>query len=127
MLRKSTSTAKKKLSTPSFPIDVALIHASYVDTQGNCSMEEEGTLADILPIAQAAYTTGGKVIVTVEKSHYVEYGSLDTRFVQVPGIYIEAIVLVDGATALCRQMVLTTMKHSQVRREFLCPLWIQCQ
>ena len=63
------------------------------------TVEEEGTLADILPIAQAAYTTGGKVIVTVEKSHYVEYGSLDTRFVQVPGIYIEAIVLVDSDCA----------------------------
>ena len=98
-VKKVNFNGEDKLFYPSFPIDVALIHASYVDTQGNCSMEEEGTLADILPIAQAAYTSGGKVIVTVEKSHYVEYGSLDTRFVQVPGIYIEAIVLVDSDCA----------------------------
>ena len=83
-VKKVNFNGEEKLFYPSFPIDVALIHASYVDTQGNCSLEEEGTLADILPIAQAAYTSGGKVIVTVEKSHYVEYGSLDTRFVQVP-------------------------------------------
>lgn len=99
-VKKVNFNGEEKLFYPSFPIDVALIHASYVDTQGNCSMEEEGTLADILPIAQAAYTSGGKVIVTVEKSHYVEYGSLDTRFVQVPGIYIEAIVLVDSDCAM---------------------------
>ena len=98
-VKKVNFNGEEKLFYPSFPIDVALIHASYVDTQGNCSLEEEGTLADILPIAQAAYTTGGKVIVTVEKSHYVEHGSLDTRFVQVPGIYIEAIVLVDSDCA----------------------------
>ena len=98
-VQKVNFNGEEKLFYPSFPIDVALIHASYVDTMGNCSLEEEGTLADILPIAQAAYTTGGKVIVTVEKSHYVEYGSLDTRFVQVPGIYIEAIVLVDSDCA----------------------------
>ena len=98
-VKKVNFNGEDKLFYPSFPIDVALIHASYVDTQGNCSLEEEGTLADILPIAQAAYTTGGKVIVTVEKSHYVEYGSLDTRFVQVPGIYIAAIVLVDSDCA----------------------------
>ncbi len=57
MLRKSFNGEEKTLYPEAFPIDVALIHASYVDTQGNCSLEEEGTLADILPIAQATYTT----------------------------------------------------------------------
>ena len=36
MLRKSNFNGEDKLFYPSFPIDVALIHASYVDTQGNC-------------------------------------------------------------------------------------------
>ena len=98
-VQKVSFNGEDKLFYPSIPIDVTLIHASYVDTMGNCSLEREGTLADILPIAQAAYNSGGKVIVTVEKSHFVQYGTLDTRLIQVPGIYIEAVVLVDQACA----------------------------
>ncbi len=86
---------EEKLFYPSMKVDVALIRASFCDTQGNCTLEHEGTLADILPIAQAAYNSGGKVIVQVEKQNYVEYGTLDTRMIQIPGIYVEAIVFAE--------------------------------
>jgi propionate CoA-transferase len=76
-------------------VDVALIRASYCDTHGNCTLEHEGTLADITPIAQAAYNCGGKVIVQVEKQNFVDYGALDTRLIQIPGIYVEAIVFAE--------------------------------
>lgn len=82
---------KEKLFYPSIPINVAVLRASYADTQGNCTLEHEGSLADVLPIAQAAKTNGGKVIVQVE--NIVEYGSLDARLVHIPGIYVDAIVV----------------------------------
>lgn len=82
---------KEKLFYPSININVAVLRASYADTYGNCTLEHEGTLADVLPIAQAAKTNGGKVIVQVEK--VVEYGSLDARLVHIPGIYVDAIVV----------------------------------
>ena len=82
---------KEKLFYPSIPVDVTIVRATYADTKGNCTLQKEGVLADILPCIQAAKTNGGHVIVQVEK--VVEYGSLDTRLVQIPGIYVDAIVV----------------------------------
>lgn len=76
---------------PSMPIDVAIIRASYADTNGNCTLQREGTIADAISMAQAAKNSGGKVIVQVEK--LVEYPSLDSRLVRLPGIYVDAIVV----------------------------------
>ena len=82
---------KEKLFYPSFPIDVSIVRATYADTMGNCTLQKEGVQADILPCVQAAKTNGGHVIVQVEK--VVSYGSLDTRLVNIPGIYVDAIVV----------------------------------
>lgn len=82
---------KEKLFYPTIPVDVTIVRATYADTKGNCTLQKEGVLADILPCIQAAKTNGGHVIVQVEK--VVEYGSLDTRLVQIPGIYVDAIVV----------------------------------
>lgn len=72
------------------PINVVIIRASYADTHGNCTFQREAVYAEALEMAQAAKTCGGKVIVQVED--IVEYGSLDTRLVRIPGIYVDAIV-----------------------------------
>lgn len=80
-----------KLFYPSIPINVSIVRATYADTKGNCTLQKEGVHADILPCVQAAKTNGGHVIVQVEK--VVEYGSLDTRLVHIPGIYVDAIVV----------------------------------
>lgn len=82
---------EEKLFYPAFPIDVAVIRASYADTRGNCSFEREGVYAEALAQAQAARNSGGTVIVQVEK--IVEYGSLDTRLVRIPGIYVDVLVV----------------------------------
>lgn len=82
---------QEKLFYPSIPVNVSIVRATYADTQGNCTLEKEGVFADVLPCVQAAKTNGGYVIVQVEK--VVEYGSLDTRLVQIPGIYVDAIVV----------------------------------
>lgn len=71
-------------------INVGIIRASFVDTHGNCTFHREALYTEALAIAQAAHCCGGKVIVQAEE--IVEYGSLDTRLVRIPGIYVDAIV-----------------------------------
>lgn len=80
-----------KLFYPAFPIDIAVIRATYADEQGNCTFEKEGVYAEALVQAQAAHNSGGKVIVQVEK--VVSHGSLDTRLIRIPGIYVDALVV----------------------------------
>lgn len=82
---------QEKLLYNAFPIDVAVIRATYADEHGNCTMEHEGVTLDALPIAQATKNSGGKVIVQVEG--IVQHGSLDTRMVKIPGILVDAIVV----------------------------------
>lgn len=82
---------EERLLYKAFPINVGIIRGTYADTQGNCTMEHEGALAETLAIAQAAKNSGGKVIVQVKQ--IVEYGSLDARLVKIPGIYVDAIVV----------------------------------
>ncbi|MDD4715760.1 MAG: 3-oxoacid CoA-transferase [Oscillospiraceae bacterium] len=81
---------EEKLLYKAFPIDVCILRATYADTQGNCSMQKEPVTIENLAMAQAAKNSGGKVIVQVEE--IVEYGSLDARFVNLPGIYVDAVV-----------------------------------
>ncbi|MFK5921496.1 MAG: malonate decarboxylase subunit alpha [Verrucomicrobiota bacterium] len=73
----------------SFPITVALIRATSADPQGNLSVEHEGLIGDILPIAQAARNHGGIVIAQVER--IVERIS-DPKAVRVPGILVDFLV-----------------------------------
>lgn len=82
---------EERLLYKAFPVNVGIIRATYADTQGNCTMEHEGALAESLAIAQAAKNSGGKVIVQVKQ--VMDYGSLDARLVKIPGIYVDAIVV----------------------------------
>ena len=70
---------------------MAVIRASFADTHGSCSFQREGVYAEALAQAQAARNSGGTVIVQVEK--IVEHGSLDTRLVRIPGIYVDVLVV----------------------------------
>jgi len=82
---------KEYLFYKTFPIDVALIRATYADEDGNATLEKEAATLEILSIAQAAKNSGGIVIIQVEK--VVAKGSLDPRLVKVPGILVDAIVI----------------------------------
>jgi acyl CoA:acetate/3-ketoacid CoA transferase len=73
-----------------FPVDVALIRATYADARGNLSPEEEAVDLDIHSIALAAHNSGGVVIAQVRQ--VVESGSLHPRSVRVPGIMVDAVV-----------------------------------
>lgn len=75
-----------------FKIDVAIIRATSADERGNLSMEKEAVALEVLSMAQAAKNSGGIVIAQVERM--VSVGSLDPRLVKVPGILVDAVVLV---------------------------------
>ena len=75
----------------SFPVNYALIRATYCDEDGNAVMDKEAATLDSLAIAQAAKNSGGKVLLQVEK--VVKNGTLDARKVKIPGIYVDAIVI----------------------------------
>lgn len=74
-----------------FPLNVALIRATYCDEDGNATMEREAATLDSLSIAQAAKNSGGIVLLQVEK--VVQNGTLDPRMVKIPGIYVDGIVV----------------------------------
>lgn len=77
----------------SMPIHVALIRATSADARGNLTMEREGLIGDVLPIAQAARNHGGIVIAQVER---LVDRIADPKSVQVPGILVDHIVVSKG-------------------------------
>ena len=75
------------------PIHVALIRATYADARGNLSMECEGLISEVLPMAQAAKNHGGIVIAQVES---VVDQLPDPKSVRVPGLLVDYIVTSAG-------------------------------
>ncbi len=75
------------------PIHVAMIRATYADAQGNLSMEGEGIIGEVLPMAQAARNHGGMVIAQVES---VLDRITDPKSVRVPGVLVDYIVTSGG-------------------------------
>jgi acyl CoA:acetate/3-ketoacid CoA transferase len=73
-----------------FKVDVAIIRATFADTRGNLSPEEEAIDMDIHTMALAAHNSGGVVLAQVRQ--VVESGSLHARAVRVPGIMVNAVV-----------------------------------
>ena len=73
-----------------FPIDIAFIRGTYADSFGNCTFEKECLSLEMLSMAQAVKNSGGKVILQVEK--IVKDGSINSKLVKIPGIYVDAIV-----------------------------------
>lgn len=81
---------EEKLFYKAFPIDIAFLRGTYADEYGNVTLEKEVATIEVTSIAQAVINNGGKVIVQVEK--VVKGGTLDPRLVQIPGIYVHAVV-----------------------------------
>ncbi len=80
-----------KLFFPSFPMNVALIKATYSDTKGNLSLEWEGIIGEQFQLAAAAHNSGGIVIAQVEK--IVEYGTLKAKDVLIPANLVDYVVV----------------------------------
>ncbi len=69
--------------------DVAFVHATVVDEQGNCFMR--GTTKNFNAIMPAACK-----YAIVEAERIVPAGGLDPELITVPGIFIHAIVKAEG-------------------------------
>jgi len=94
------------------PVHVGLIRGTRADCKGNISMEREGIIGEVLPIAQAAKNNGGIVIVQVEE--IVDCIS-DPKAVRVPGILVDYIVVSDKA------------HHAQTFAESFNASYVQCR
>jgi propionate CoA-transferase len=88
---------QERLLYKAFPINVALLRGSYADEDGNVSLEKEIVTLEVLSMAQAAKNSGGKVIVQVNK--IVKNGTLNPKMVKIPGLYVDAIVVVSEGEA----------------------------
>lgn len=76
-----------------FPINVGLLRGTSSDSFGNISFENEVISAEVMAIASAVKNCGGKVIVQVERM--VDDYSRDPKNIQIPGLYVDAVVISD--------------------------------
>lgn len=83
---------KEYLFYKTHPVDFAILGGTYADENGNISIEHEGVRTETLAVAQACKNAGGTVIVQVER--IVKAGSLDPLKVEIPGILVDAVVVV---------------------------------
>lgn len=73
------------------PVQAAILRGSAADEDGNISFEDFGMACNPLYIAMAARRWGGKVIVEVPR--LVARGSLNPKFVWLPGFLVDVLVL----------------------------------
>lgn len=96
-----------------FDIDVCLIRGTTADEFGNISMEQEVAPLDALSQAMATKKRGGIVICQVMR--LARGGGINQLFVQIPGILVDYVVLID--------MVKSPEQHMQTFLEQYCPYY----
>ncbi|MHB1458986.1 MAG: acyl CoA:acetate/3-ketoacid CoA transferase [Armatimonadota bacterium] len=74
-----------------FPVNVALLRGTTLDKYGNIGLEREAGSFEVLSIAQAAKSSGGIVIVQVER--ILPDLALNPWLVKIPRMLIDAIVV----------------------------------
>lgn len=74
-------------------VDVSLIRGTYIDEDGNITIENEAYKSSFLMAAAAAKATGGKVIAQVE--YVVKRGTMNPKLVEIPGILVDYAYVAD--------------------------------
>ena len=82
---------KEYLAYKTIPVNAAILRGTTADPDGNITMEKEAVTLEALAIAIAAKNSGGKVIVQVER--VAAKGSLNSRDVKIPGIFVDYVVV----------------------------------
>ncbi len=82
---------KENLLYKSFHVDVALIKATYADSDGNLSLEHEAVIGEQYNMAIAAHNCGGIVIALVEEIKPA--GVLRARDVLIHSNYVDYVVV----------------------------------
>jgi propionate CoA-transferase len=85
---------QEQLFYPALKFDFCLLRGTYADEKGNISMENECLVLDNFSVAQAVHRNGGTVIVQVSK--VVKAGTLNPHLVKIPGILVDAVVVVEN-------------------------------
>jgi len=85
---------QESLFFKSLPINVVFLRGTTADPNGNITMERESLLLENLALAMAAKNSGGYVICQVER--IAAEGSLDSRDVRIPGIFVDCVVLAEA-------------------------------
>ncbi len=89
---------KDYLFYKTFPINVALLKATYADTKGNISFEHEAVIGEQYNMAIAAHNSGGIVIVQVEDIK--EFGTLKAKDVLIHNKLVDYVVVAKPNEAL---------------------------
>ncbi len=97
---------------PAPKLTVALLRGTTADETGNITMEREALIIDNLAQAMAVKNAGGIVIVQVER--LARGRSLPAREVQIPGIFVDAIVV--APPDLHMQTYRTAFSHAFTNR-----------
>ncbi len=81
-----------------FPINVALLKATYADESGNISFEHEAVLGEQFNMAAATHNSGGIVIVEVKEIKPA--GSLKAKNVLIHNKLVDYVVVAEPNTSL---------------------------
>lgn len=82
---------REYLFYPSQHLDVVFLRGTTADEYGNISCEEEAALLNGLAAAQAVKACGGIVIAQIKR--IAKAGTLDSRLVKIPGIFVDYLVV----------------------------------